>query len=148
MPGSLLKGSIPIRTFSDWDDTAPGFAQVDLVGHEGGNSAGFFAQTLTLTDVATGWTEPRALPNKARRWVTEAIDEEGLADAVDELVRSGEVASRSEAVRLGLERLVDERRRAAIGRQILEGYQRVPETDEELAWARANTRRLIDEEPW
>ncbi|MHB1486310.1 MAG: ribbon-helix-helix domain-containing protein [Acidimicrobiales bacterium] len=88
------------------------------------------------------------MPNKARRWVTEAIDEEGLADAVDELVRSGEVASRSEAVRLGLERLVDERRRAAIGRQILEGYQRVPETDEELAWARANTRRLIDEEPW
>ncbi len=73
-PGSLLKGAIPIRTFSDWDDTAPGFAQVDLVGHEGGNSKGFFAQTLTLTDVATGWTEPRALPNKARRWVIEAID--------------------------------------------------------------------------
>lgn len=73
-PGSLLKGAIAIRTFSDWDDTRPGFAQVDLVGHEGGNSSGFFAQTLTLTDVATGWTEPRALPNKARRWVIEAID--------------------------------------------------------------------------
>lgn len=74
-PGSLLKGSIAIRTFSDWDDTRPGFAQVDLVGHEGGNAKGFFAQTLTLTDVATGWTEPRALPNKARRWVVEAIDD-------------------------------------------------------------------------
>jgi hypothetical protein len=74
-PGSLLKGSIPIRTFADWDDTTAGFAQVDLVGHDGGNSAGFFAQTLTLTDVATGWTEPRALRNKARRWVIEAIDE-------------------------------------------------------------------------
>jgi hypothetical protein len=73
-PGSLLKGAIAIRTFSDWDDTRPGFAQVDLVGHQGGNSSGFFAQTLTLTDVATGWTEPRALPNKARRWVIEAID--------------------------------------------------------------------------
>jgi hypothetical protein len=74
-PGSLLKGRIPIRTFADWDDTTAGFAQVDLVGHDGGNSAGFFAQTLTLTDVATGWTEPKALRNKARRWVVEAIDE-------------------------------------------------------------------------
>lgn len=74
-PGSLLKGRIPIRTFADWDDTAPGFVQVDLVGHDGGNTTGFYAQTLTLTDVATGWTEPRALRTKARRWVIEAIDD-------------------------------------------------------------------------
>lgn len=74
-PGSLLKGQIPIKTFSDWDDTSPGFFQADLVGHDGGNAAGIFAQTLTLTDVASGWTEPRALKNKARRWVIEAIDE-------------------------------------------------------------------------
>ena len=74
-PGGLLKGAIAIRTFADWDDTTPGFAQVDLVGHDGGNSSGFYAQTLTLTDVATGWTEPRALRNKARRWVIEAIDD-------------------------------------------------------------------------
>lgn len=74
-PGSLLKGRIPIRTFADWDDTAPGFAQVDLVGHDGGNVSGFYAQTLTLTDVATGWTEPRALRTRARRWVIEAIDD-------------------------------------------------------------------------
>lgn len=73
-PGGLLKGAIAIRTFADWDDTTPGFAQVDLVGHDGGNSSGFYAQTLTLTDVATGWTEPCALRNKARRWVIEAID--------------------------------------------------------------------------
>jgi hypothetical protein len=74
-PGSLLKGQIAIRTFSEWDDTTAGFAQVDLVGHDGGNGAGEFAHTLTLTDVATGWTEPRALRNKARRWVIEAIDD-------------------------------------------------------------------------
>ncbi len=49
--------------------------QVDLVGHDGGNLAGQYCQTLTLTDVATGWTEPRVLQNKARRWVTEAIDD-------------------------------------------------------------------------
>lgn len=74
-PGTLLKGAIAVRTFADWDDTSPGFAQVDLVGHDGGNTNGFYAQTLTLTDVATGWTEPRALPTKARRWVIEAIDD-------------------------------------------------------------------------
>lgn len=34
-PGSLLKGQIPIRTFADWDDTAPGFAKTDLVATSG-----------------------------------------------------------------------------------------------------------------
>jgi hypothetical protein len=74
-PGTLLKGRIPIRTFADWDDTTAGFAQVDLVSHDGGVGVGQYAYTLTLTDVATGWTEPRALKNKARRWVIEAIDD-------------------------------------------------------------------------
>jgi hypothetical protein len=74
-PGTLLKGQIPIRTFADWDDTTAGFAQVDLVSHDGGNNAGQYGFTLTLTDVATGWTEPRALKNKARRWVVKAIDD-------------------------------------------------------------------------
>lgn len=74
-PGSMLKGQIPIRTFSDWDDTAAGFAQADLVAHCGPSAVGEFCQTLTLTDVATGWTEARALKNKARRWVIQAIDD-------------------------------------------------------------------------
>ncbi len=74
-PGSLLKGQIPIRTFSEWDDTQPGFAQIDLVAHDGGNSSGEFGQTLTLTDVASGWTENRPLRNKAQRWVVEALDD-------------------------------------------------------------------------
>ena len=72
-PGSILKRQIPIRTFADWDDAAPGFCEVDLVAHEGGHAAGEFCQTLVLTCVATGWTEPRALKNKAQRWVHEAI---------------------------------------------------------------------------
>lgn len=72
-PGGLLKHQIPIRTFADWDDDRPGFSEIDLVGHEGGNSAGDFCQTLTLTDVACGWTENQAVRNKAQRWVFEAI---------------------------------------------------------------------------
>ncbi len=55
-PGSLLKSQIPIRTWSEWDENQPGFVEIDLVGHEGGNSFGEFCFTLTITDVATGWT--------------------------------------------------------------------------------------------
>lgn len=74
-PGSLLKSQIPIRTWADWDDARPGFVEIDLVGHEGGNAAGEHAYTLTVTDIATGWTENRSVPNKARKWVIAALDE-------------------------------------------------------------------------
>jgi hypothetical protein len=74
-PGTLLKAQIPIRTHSEWDERRPGFCEVDLVGHEGGDASGQFCQTLDLTCVATGWTEMRAVPNKAQRWVFEALTE-------------------------------------------------------------------------
>lgn len=72
-PGSLLKSQIPIHTFSDWNDTRPGFVEIDLVGHDGGNGSGEFACTLDVTDVATGWVELRAVRNKAQKWVFEAL---------------------------------------------------------------------------
>jgi hypothetical protein len=73
-PGTLLKSQIPIRTWSEWDDARPGFVEIDLVGHEGGNSFGEFCFTLTMTDVTTGWTVNRSVPNKAAVFVTEAIE--------------------------------------------------------------------------
>jgi hypothetical protein len=73
-PGSLLKTQIPIRTWSEWDDVAPGFVEIDLVGHEGGNSFGEFCFTLTMTDIATGWTINRSVRNKWAIRVTEAIE--------------------------------------------------------------------------
>jgi hypothetical protein len=72
-PGTLLKSQIPIRTFSEWDEQSPGFVEIDLVGHEGGNSRGDFIQTLNVTDVNTGWTEMQAVKNKAEIWVFEAL---------------------------------------------------------------------------
>lgn len=72
-PGTLLKHQIPIRTFSDWNDQAPGFLEMDLVGHDGGNAEGDYCFTLDLTDVATGWTELAAVQNKAQTWVFEAL---------------------------------------------------------------------------
>jgi hypothetical protein len=72
-PGSLLQSQIPIRTWADWNEKAPGFVEIDLVGHEGGDPRGEFAQTLTVTDVFTGWTETKAVRNKAQKWVFAAL---------------------------------------------------------------------------
>ena len=72
-PGSILRSQIPIRTWSEWDEHSPGFVEIDLVGHEGGNSHGEFCFTLTVTDVATGWTVNRSVPNKAAAHVVTAI---------------------------------------------------------------------------
>jgi len=72
-PGSLLKKSIPIRTFADWDEKVPGFFEVDLVSHDGGAARGDFLQSLNFTDIATGWEEMIALKNKAQVWVFAGI---------------------------------------------------------------------------
>jgi hypothetical protein len=55
--GTLLKQQIPIRTFEEWNEARPGFLEADLVAHCGTNIEGGYLYTLTLTDVATGWTE-------------------------------------------------------------------------------------------
>lgn len=72
-PGSLLKHHIPVRTFAEWNDVRPGFCEVDLVAHDGGSAYGDYCQTLTLTDVATGWTEAEGVKNKARLHVFNAL---------------------------------------------------------------------------
>ncbi len=55
--GSAVRRSVPVRTFNDWGDPAPGWAEVDFVAHGGTTVSGAFAQTMVLTDIATGWTE-------------------------------------------------------------------------------------------
>ena len=72
-PGSLLKSQIPIRTFADWNEKKPGFIEADLVGHDGGYIDCFYIQTLTATDIFTGWTETEAVKNKARIWVFQGL---------------------------------------------------------------------------
>ncbi len=72
-PGTLLKRQIPVRTFAEWDQSQPGFVEIDLVGHDGGSSHGDFCQTLDVTDVASGWTDMQAVINKAQVFVFEAL---------------------------------------------------------------------------
>lgn len=75
------------------------------------------------------------------------VDEDLLAD-IDRLVADGVVANRSEAVRLALERLVDQQQRQRVGSAIVNAYRRRPQTDEELAGLDEATRALVNEEPW
>jgi Arc/MetJ-type ribon-helix-helix transcriptional regulator len=75
------------------------------------------------------------------------IDEQ-LASDVDDLVRDGVVTSRSEAVRMGLEQLIDRHRRQRVGAQITEAYRRLPQTVVETTGLDEATRALVEEEPW
>lgn len=74
-PGSLLKTSIPLRTWAQWNDTVPGFIQIDLVGHEGGDNNGQFHYSLDATDIATGWTETITVRSKGERIVSAGLDQ-------------------------------------------------------------------------
>ena len=71
-----------------------------------------------------------------------------LAKAVDELVEAGVVASRSEAVRLGLRGLVDRYERDRIGGRIVEGYRAAPQSEADVGWADEASIRMIADEAW
>lgn len=71
-----------------------------------------------------------------------------LLRAVDELVTSGDARNRSDAVRRGLQRLLEERRRHEVDRAFAAGFARLPETEQELADARRSASEAIAEEPW
>ncbi len=72
-PGRLLKQHIPVRTLSEWTDLKPGFLEADLVAHCGGSAEGAFLCTLTLTDVATTWTECLPLLHRSQLGVVQAL---------------------------------------------------------------------------
>jgi hypothetical protein len=68
-----IRRSVPVRTFSDWQDPAPGFFEADLVAHSGPKASGSFIQTLVLTDIATGWTECAPLLVREQTLLTEVL---------------------------------------------------------------------------
>lgn len=73
-PGTLLKHQVPIRTFAEWEEGKPGFLEIDLVGHDGGNTQGEFLYSLNATDVASGWIETEAVRNRAQVWTFQALE--------------------------------------------------------------------------
>lgn len=73
-PGSMLKSQIPIRTWSDWTDEAPGYCEMDLVHHCDNDTSGEYLHTITVTDVVLGWTENEALRNRSEKSVELAVE--------------------------------------------------------------------------
>jgi len=71
-PGSLLKKHIPIKV-DQWDEFRPGFLEADTVAHCGTSVAGQFVYTLDVVDIATGWTEQRAVWGKGQQGVFTAL---------------------------------------------------------------------------
>ena len=72
-PGPLLKASIPIRTFAEWNEDQPGFLEIDLVAHCGDSIEGQYLNTLCAVDIATGWVSCRAVMGKGQQRVGGAI---------------------------------------------------------------------------
>lgn len=71
-PGTLLRKQIPINT-NQWDESRPGFLEADTVAHCGDSTLGMYANTVNFTDIATGWTEQRAVWGKGETGVLEQI---------------------------------------------------------------------------
>ena len=76
--GTLLKQQIPIRTFQEWNEARPGFLEADLVAHCGTDIEGGYLYTLTLTDIATGWTECLPLLSRSQETVLAALQQARL----------------------------------------------------------------------
>lgn len=71
-PGTLLRKQIPIKT-NQWDESRPGFLEADTVAHCGESTAGMYVNTLDFVDIATGWTEQRAVWGKGETEVLAQI---------------------------------------------------------------------------
>src|SRR5512136_2040373 len=71
-PGTLLRKQIPIQT-NQWDESKPGFLEADTVAHCGESLLGMFAYTIDCVDIATGWTEQRAVWGKGETGVLQQI---------------------------------------------------------------------------
>src|SRR5215472_17148712 len=74
-PSAAIRRSVPVRTFEDWDDPPPGFVEADLVAHSGPVARGSFVQTLTMTDIATGWTECTPILVREQSLLTAVLSE-------------------------------------------------------------------------
>lgn len=71
-PGTLLRNKIPINT-GQWQESRPGFVEADTVAHCGTSMAGLFAFTVDCVDIATGWSEQRALWGKEDKAMVEQM---------------------------------------------------------------------------
>ena len=122
-PSAAIRRSVAVRTFDDWDDPPPGFIEADLVAHSGPTAKGSFVQTLTLTDIATGWTECAPLLVREQKLLTETYCEE-----------AGLVFTRCRPYRKNDQAWVEQKNGAVVRRAV--GYRRYEGLDAAAALAR------------
>lgn len=73
-PGTLLKSQIPIKMWTDWDDTQVGFVEIDSVHHCGASLYGDYVYTLDVVDVASGWNECCAHMGRGEHGTVKALE--------------------------------------------------------------------------
>ena len=66
-PGGLLKSQVAVRLANGWDDSRPGYGEIDCVAHCGERFEGEFFHTVGFIDIATGWSEFRPLKAKGQK---------------------------------------------------------------------------------
>lgn len=69
---SLIKNRIPLKLL-DGDIVMPGYVEADTVAHCGNSAAGEFGNSLTVTDLYSGWTENRAIWTKTAEKILPVI---------------------------------------------------------------------------
>lgn len=73
-PGIARQSEVPIGRY-EWDEGRAGALEIDLVEHNGGNSSGHFAYTLSVVDIVTGWSRRMAVLGKGQRGIHEALNQ-------------------------------------------------------------------------
>lgn len=74
--------------------------------------------------------------------------EQQLLERLDWLVARGSFENRAEAIRAAVERLAAQEQDREIGERIADGYRRIPQTEEEIAWSRHNDWGDLADEDW
>lgn len=69
-----FREEIPIQE-NIWNITTPGYFETDTVAHCGGSVHGEFVYSLTMVDIATLWTETRAVFGKGSGGVVTAVED-------------------------------------------------------------------------
>lgn len=72
---TVLRKSIAVRTYEDWNDPPPGYFEMDMVAHCGRSVAGNHVHSLVLTDIASGWTEAAAMVVREQTLITLTVEE-------------------------------------------------------------------------
>lgn len=70
----LLYQKIPVKVFAEQDRNVLGNTQIDLVEHCGASSSGEFVNTLSSTDINSGWWEGEAVMGKGQINAQEGLD--------------------------------------------------------------------------